>query len=651
MAYVSSDNQSYTNNENFATLPITEIASVLTSIVDDYYLYVRNTGLLELWRRCHESYFKGFFTTGQAQTRGLAGELTKVNINHFRNMLLHVINMITAQRPSFDPRAANSDYKSMAQTELAKGLLDYYMRQKGLEAFLKDAAEFAMVYGEGFIVIDWDHSIGDDVALDDDEEKIVKAGDIVYYNAGPLDVIRDYNVKRYRDCEWTVVRSFKNKYDLATQFTEYADDIKKIVYTRDVDRDLYVQFRQQYLGDRIPVYTFYHKPSVSLPEGRMVQFLDAKIVLLDGPLIAGHYPVKRISPNEFNDSPFGYSSSFDMLELQDNYNSLGSSITTNQEMFGTQTVAIEKGGGFSSENFGPMKILEINKGGMPPIAIQLTKTAPEIFDYLDKVEMNMEKIAGINSVIRGMPQNSLESGSALALVQQTAIQFNSAYEQSYNRVIEECGDSIITLTKNYATTPRIALISGKSNKWYLKEYKGADISKIERVIVDRGNPLAKTTAGKIQIAQDLLKMGWIKTPEQYIMVLQSGRLEPIIEGEQAELMFIKDENEQLSNGVMMEAAWTDDHIVHIREHKCVMASVDARKDPELMNATLNHLDQHLALLRETDPQQLMLLGQQPLQPEMGGGIDPELLGNNTNNAAMEYPDQPVMPEPAQVPIG
>jgi hypothetical protein len=298
-----------------------------------------------------------------------------------------------------------------------------------------------------------------------------------------------------------------------------------------------------------------------------------------------------------------------------------------------------------------MKLLELNKGSMPPTAIQLTKTAPEIFSYLDKVETNMEKIAGINSVIRGMPQNSLESGSALALVQQTAIQFNSAYEQSYNRVIEECGDSIITLTKNYATTPRIALISGKSNKWYLKEYRGSDISKIELVIVDRGNPLAKTTAGKIQISQDLLKMGWIKTPEQYIMVLQSGRLEPIIQGEQAELMFIKDENEQLSNGVMVEAAWTDDHIVHIREHKCVMASVDARKDPELMNAALTHLDQHLAFLREIDPQQLMLLGQQPLQPEMGGGIDPEMLGNNTNNAAMEYPDLPVMPEPAQAPIG
>jgi hypothetical protein len=656
MPYVSQDSSTFDNSENFATLPMNEIGDRLEGMVDDYYYHCRNAGWTALWQRCYKAYHKGFFTRGMASRRGLAGELVKVNINHFRNMILHVINMITAQRPSFDPRAANSDYRSMAQTDLAKGLLDYYMRQKGLENYLKDAAEYAMVYGEGFIIVEWDHTIGEDVAPEEEttkkgeKPKIIKSGDITYYNCGSLDVIRDYNVKNYKECEWTIVRTFKNKFDVAEQFPEFADEIKKLCYKKDTERDLYVWMGQRYSSDSIPVYTFYHKPSILLPQGRRVQFIDGKTVLTDSTLIANDYPVKRISPNEMNDTPYGYTSSFEMLELQDHYNSLSSSIATNQEMFGTQTIAIEKGSGFETDNFGPMKLITINPGSAPPFPIQLTKTAPEIFEHLNTVEMNMEKIVGINSVVRGMPIPSLESGSALALIQQTAIQFNSAYEMSYNKVIEEVGESIVKNTQAFATTPRVALITGKSNRWYLKEYKGTDIGQIERVIVDRGNPMSKTTAGKIQIAQDLFKMGMLKTAEQYIMVLQTGRIEPVVEGKQAELMFIKDENEQLAEGIDVEAAMTDNDDLHIREHMVVTFSRDARADENLMSATLKHIGQHIENAKTKDPQLMMIIGQQP-PPQMEEGMNPELLTNNTNNAAMEYPDMPEMPEPAQMPIG
>ena len=82
----------------------------------------------------------------------------------------------------------------------------------------------------------------------------------------------------------------------------------------------------------------------------------------------------------------------------------------------------------------------------------------------------------------------------------------------------------------------------------------------------------------------------------------------------------------------------------------IVTSVDARNNPELMNATLRHLEQHLQFLRETDPQQLMILGQQPMQPEMqGGGMNPDMLQNNMNMAAQETPDMPDLPEPAQPP--
>jgi hypothetical protein len=646
------DNSTYSENrENFATLPASEIGGALWAFRNDYYQYIRDSGFWKLWSGCYEHYYKGYFTRGQSQKRGLAGELTKVNVNHFRNMVLHVVNMITSQRPAFEPRAANSDYRSMSQTEIAKGILDYYMRQEDLELYLKNAAEMAFLLGEGYIILYWDQLRGDDVAPDTEKDnKIIKTGDIAFYNASPVDVIRDYNAKSHDELQWHIVRRFKNKWDLAAQFPEHKEDIISKFYKRDANEDLYSWSVHENTGDKIPVYTFFHKPTPAVPDGRMVEFVDQDIVLTDSPLIGGYYPVKRVSPNEFRDTPFGYSPTFDMLEPQRNYNSLASAITTNQEMFAIQQIAVEKGSSISVEDIGPMKTIYYAAGKRPPEAINFTATPQEVFGRLGDVETEMEKMAGLNSVVRGEPQASLESGSALALVKQTAVEFNNAYEQSYNKLIEHCGDGIIVLTQYFATLPRIALISGKSNKEYLKEYKGSDIDQIERVIVDRGNPMAKTLAGKIQIAQDLMNNGMIKTPEQYVQVIESGTIEPIIEGEQAEMMFIKDENEQLADGVELEVAWTDNHMAHIKEHKVVMASVDARQNPELMSATLKHLDQHLEALRSTDPQQLMILGQQPLQPEMGGQMNPDMLTNNMNMAAQEQPDLPDLPEPAQPPV-
>jgi hypothetical protein len=646
--------------ENFATLPMNEIGSRLMPKIEDWYRYCLDNGWLSIWRRSYDQYHRAFYTRGRAQVRGDANELTKVSVNHYRNMLQHVINMITAQRPAFDPRAANSDYKSMAQVKLAKGILDYYMRQTGLENKLKKAVEYAMVLGEGYINTDWDFSAGDDLALDENEEtgeaKVKKQGDIVFKTANPLDVIRDYTARSYDECQWHIVRTFENKYDVAEEFPEYEEEIKGMAYQKDVDRDLYVWLRPYDNGDQIPVYYFYHKKSATLPEGRKVRFISDKIVLTDTPLLGGEYPLKRIVPGEMADTPFGYSAGFDTLELQKNYDSISSSITTNQEAFGVQQIAMEKGSGFSSENFGGMMVMEYNQGGNPPSAINFTKTAPELFSHLGTVEANMEKLIGINSVVRGDPQASLESGSALALVKQTAVDFNSMLEQTYTTLIEQVGQSIVKLTQEFATTPRIALITGKSNKWYREEYTGEDISQIERVIVDRGNPMAKTLAGKIQMADTLMDRGMIKIAEEYIQVIETGRLEPIIEGDQAEMMLIKDENERLSNGEEIVISAFDMHVQHIKEHKTVLASTEARSNEDIVAVTTMHIQEHIDQLKTMDPQVLMMFGQQPIQPppppmpgEEPMPMSPDGAMPGMNNAAMENPDLPDLPEPAQPP--
>jgi hypothetical protein len=62
--------------------------------------------------------------------------------------------MTTSTRPAFQAKSINTDYESQVQTTLANGLLEYYLREKRLEIYLKRMVEYAVVMGSGFVKMD-----------------------------------------------------------------------------------------------------------------------------------------------------------------------------------------------------------------------------------------------------------------------------------------------------------------------------------------------------------------------------------------------------------------------------------------------------------------------------------------------------------------
>src|ERR1019366_9170402 len=76
------------------------------------------------------------------------------------------------------------------------------------------------------------------------------------------------------------------------------------------------------------------------------------------------------------------------------------------------------------------------------------------------------------------------------------------------------------------------------------------------------------------------------------------------------------------DGNSVIAILTDQHSLHIKEHKSVLADPDLRKDPELVSRTLAHIQEHINLLKTGDPQTLMMMGEKPLSPPQQQGPPP-----------------------------
>lgn len=609
----------------FAAKPSDEAAAVILSKALDWMTNLRANGYLEKlrmsWAAYHGAYYDSSTGGHKITFSGTNEELVNIPVNNVRNLAQHILVMTTATRPSMDARATNTDYKSLTQTLLANGLLDYYMREKRLERYLKTAVEYAVVMGSGYVKLSWNAMSGEMYEFNEETSTPIYEGDVEFSNLSPFDVVVD-STKEHQDHDWIICRTWKNRFDLAAKYPELKDKIIGLA-TKDKENN----FRVESLGftttDDVAVYEFYHKRSEALPDGRYLLFLATDIVLYDGPMPYRNLPIFRISPSDILGTPYGYTNIFDLLPLQEALNSLFSTVITNQSAFGVQNVIVPRGADIAiSQLAGGLNIIECNTQAGVPSALNLTQTPPEVFNMITLLNQTMETLSGVNSVARGNPEASLKSGTALALVQSMAIQFMSGLQGSYVALIEDVGTALINVLKDFAAVPRVAAIVGRSNRTFMKEFKGDDLSAVSRVIVDVGNPLAKTTAGRVQMAEQMLQMGIIKNPQQYFTVINTGKLDVMFEGDQAELLLIKGENEQLMRGEESIVLSIDEHKTHILEHKAILSDPELRKDAALVGIVLNHIQGHIDALRTTNPDLLMQLNQQPLQPPQQAGVPP-----------------------------
>ena len=635
------------NNESrpyWASVPEDEIADEILDKVDKYYKFLSVDGRIDLYRRSWTYYYRPRLTGGRLGTAGEQNELSTTSANHYRNLLMHLETMTTQQRVSFEPRATNTDVKSMAQVILATGLLDYYMREKKLERFIVQAVKDSLIFGEGFLRVEWDATSGEKYGQSE-SGAIIYNGDMKYTNFTPLNVIRDFTKQNTNQDDWHILRDFQNKYDLAAKFPELSDDIlSDSIDANDLAKSSTINMHSLEDSDNVAVYTFIHKPTPALPQGRYTTCLDNGTVMMDGPIPYKETHVYRIAPDEETGTIFGYTVGFDLLPIQEAIDILYSTVITNQSTFGVQNILVPKGHDISTASMsGGLNVMEYDPKIGKPESLNLTSTPPEIFNFISQLEKLAETLSGVNSVARGDPQASLKSGAALALVQSMSIQFSMGLQRSYAQLIEDIGTGTIQILKTFAAVPRVAAIAGKSNRPLMKEFTGDDLNAISRVVVDMGNPLTRTTAGKVNLAEQLMQNKMIENPDQYIQVMTTGKLEPVIEGKQAQLLLIKGENEGLANGIAQRALVTDNHQKHILEHTVVLSNPEIRQDPNnaIVEVTLAHIQEHIMMMQDPKAQQLSaLLHYEITPPSQGPAGMPSI-----NPAGPQMPSQPNMPQP------
>lgn len=583
----------------------------LESQVEQYRNYQRSSAywrwIIKNWQYAHNLYFDDQIDSIGISALGDMGELVGYSVNHFRNLLQHLLTLTTRDRPALTVRARNSDAKSLIQSRLGKSIVETYLRDEKVEKYLKIAVEHALVFAQGYIMVTWEPTLGEEMDADENGQ-ILFEGDVDIYNPTAWDVFYDLGVLEWDRQEWVIIRRYENKWNLVTKHPTKREEIfSSISYNddyADTNRPLILENEVYQDTDQVETFWFYHKRTEALPEGRFVKFVNGA-VLIDEPLPFRDIPIYRITAGELLLSPFGYTPAFDLQAPQEIINQEASAIASNHKTFGIQNVWTRTGDNISTQELeGGLNHVQSNE---PPQALNLTNTPPEIFTFMQQTVQAMEYLSGVNSVARGQPEQALRaaSGAALALIDAKAVQFASGLLQSYHQAIEAVGTQILYLNRDFAKTERVISIIGKYNRTYVEKFSGKDLEDIDRVVVESVNPVLNTYSGRIMLADKLLESQLLSTPEEYINVIQTGQIETMLEAENAQLAKIRDENENLLDGGQHEAAPYDNHVLHIKEHHALINSVDASLDKNLVGMVAAAITQHVFLLKDFAIQEVL----------------------------------------------
>lgn len=634
-------------------------AKKLNGKIETWKQYITRRGRDAMARRCYSAYY-GFGTRDDGTVTwgltpgGEGGQLMQQGANLVGQAVTLSLNALFRNKPVFQAVAKNSDADSLAQAQLATGLLEEYDRRLSLNENDMEAMRSAWLTSIGWTVLDWDESLGEDAGSDG--VTIQKEGDIVTENANLFDVAYDCGAKDLRTLQWVAIRRKVHKYDLAAQFPEKYDEICNQSSTLDVGDDSFWSqlepglgvAKDQVDGDYIYMVDFRHLKTPALPNGRRTLIVGGDKVVFDGDYELGDGLFCRAVVAEKDlTSPIGYTPVNDLIAAQGGFNLGLTALASIVNAHGLPNYFVPTGSNpTQAQAVGSLQIVSAN---VKPEFILPPPFPPILGEYMGLMKTIINQRLAINDVVSGEVPKGLPA-QGIAAMQAQFFEFHGGLQSAYYRHVSDVRTDVIKLLQRFAKSPRVAMIAGSAGQFQLRKFQASDIEGVERITVQPTSPLSRTAAGKQAVADQLVQMGSIDK-YQYFEVLNTGRLDFLQDAEFSYQLKLQRDKEMLRNGIglaprdemgnYIEGAEgirplvTDDFPRCVREYASVLAAPEARASGKIQAAVLEVLAEIQRLHRDSDVYFQALQGIAPPPPVMSGDQAGMMMGGMMQPAPPE----------------
>lgn len=644
----------------WATIEAGELPGIVRMLGTRYWEQLGKRGLLDLWKRSERTYYGldeagGWKNSAAVQFVGSDNETVMARINHYRSIGQGILAMAGHERPAFEARAKDDRTAALKEAPHATGMVNQLWRDLKLEQRTAQDDEDALLYGVGFLHAWWDPHAGKQAA--DPTRPDLKEGDVRAESVRPWRVLHD--ITNTEELMWSIVARDVNAWEMAARYPEHAD---AIVASRGINRWPQSVWMQPWAADyvdredMVTEWHVHHKPTAAVPQGRY-SVVVGDVVLYDGPaLLPDGVPVIPMVPARRAGDRTPYSGMWDLLVLQELYDAAVSAISTAVDAYGVQSVAAPENSGVIPEDLASGRRLVYYSpqagipGGGKPEPLQLLDLPNIVTEWPGILQSMMETLSGLNSVARGEPDSNLKSGAALALVQSLAVQFNSWFQSARILHREQAATALYRMVKRWMVSPRDVLVSGAGQSEYVRKVTRDNLEGVDAVTIEVGSPLMNQPAGRLEIADKLLAQpGMIKTPDEYIRIITTGRLDPMLKATESQLNTLAQENDMLQRGQMPTVRAGQDHATHVREHQALMG---ADVDPRVAQMIEAHCADHYTTWSQMPQDLAALTGQSVMPPPPPMPVPGAATKPPPGPDAPPAPDAPEPPAPGRArPMG
>ncbi len=558
--------------------------------------------------------------------------LNKVNkfvVNHLHDMTETRISQLSRLKPTVNIMPTNDEYEDRNAAKAVKYLVDHLWYINNIEEIRSKMLRNAFIFGESYCFVNWNKDKGDlhplyvkarDMGinlkfmnpegqqiedktgnlLEIDPKKPVHVGDVEYEVEVPWRVYlqRQKEIEKVEYCFRTKVEATET---LKKMYPVKADKLKKTEKVKAFDAD---DLTEHFLEEETVYYEFYHKKTKYCPMGYYVKFTDDAILeMRELPFSHGQLPFVRMTDMDVPEQLNGISQYEMVRPIQNMHDNLSTLLAKNIYMMGHAKWVMPRGA-CKIESLGNDNTIVQYQGPTPPQMLQTMPNPPEAYSFRDSLRNEMGQIYGIQGVSRGTPPKGITAAVALQFLNEQEQERNSTTVIKHNEMIKNLAKMTIAVAGDYYEPDdgRLVRIVGKNNKYAIRHFDTANLSKNYDIRLELGSGLPESKAGKVQRVIELMQMKPnLLSDERWLDLLDLGNTDKMNSLLTTSVRAAESETEDIMAGRPVgDPEEFEDHIIHWKVHCKAMQERTFKEEcpVEYRNKMMEHIAIHEFLMVE-----------------------------------------------------
>lgn len=521
------------------------------------------------------------------------------------NLILPVVRIefsrLTSNKPVFTVRAGSTEPDDIAKSKASKKFLDYLWDRNDYEKAFRQALLWALVCGTGYVKTYYDPDAGDVVEMSDGAVRAL--GDVLIDYCSPFEILVDPYARDLAEAMWVIhvrVRStdyVKMKYgvSVSSESSETTQLLfRNIQGARSVDGNL----------PSVVMKEYWERPNPQYQKGRYIVVAGGKV------LYEGDNPYYKIAPIPIHmmrhlvipGSFYGDSVVTHLRQINVLYNKLKSDIIENSSKLSNPPLVAPIDALLKTPEFEPAEIIYYNPlvGNANSIdQLKITPYPPQLINTLMRLTQEIDNIAGVTEVSRGMMPRGARSAEALAYLLEREEMRYSVTATEYENMVGSAMTTVLRLAREFYDVPRLIRVMGENNTWMVRHFKAKDIPPDADVRVEPGSTLPKSKAKLKEELYALWDRKVVRDPRLLIRLADYGNLQEVFGDLELDTSQALRENDKMAKGGQVAVEDFHNHAVHIVEHNKFRKTVEYEKlKSETKELFARHVREHQDFIQQ-----------------------------------------------------